>query len=148
MPSKPDIRAQLAKLLEVERDLLEKLSAVHHEMDALVNGDEGIGPKVTRLKALWLATWAGRYQGQTYVFNNHAMVGASLKRWLVSGISEHEIGARMFTYVKTDDQFYVRARHSFEIFVRAFNQLVGLPKAVNEDTAEQSAQRAREMRGQ
>lgn len=145
-----DPRATLIKLVdalrELETEYQAKRESVLAEMATLLRGGEGIGPKITRLKAQFQDCWAGRYHGQKYIFANHAMVGASIKRWLLAGYKEHEIAARFFSYVKSEDPFYVRTRHSFEVCVKAFNQLAGLPQSSAEDAA--TMERQREMRGQ
>jgi hypothetical protein len=142
-----DARATLAKLLTALQDLREKEQAILSEMSALIHGEEGIGPKVTRLKLAFSQARETRYVGQPYVFVNHPAVGAAFKRWLLAGISEAEIVERMISYVKSDDRFYVQCRHSFEVFVKVFNQLVGLPQTVANPEIERSQQRAKEMRG-
>jgi hypothetical protein len=148
-----DNRATVIKLLDalraLEDDYSEKRGAILAEMSTLLKGGEGLGPKITRLKARFQEFWKVRYpNGGAYQFANHAMVGASLKRWLVAGLSEEEISARMLTYVKNDESFYVRARHPFELFVKGFNQFVGLPAAAPDPEQADAMARAREMRGQ
>lgn len=144
MPADP--RATLLKLLDALRDLDEKRAAIYAEMDTLLKGGEGIGQKVTRLKLSYSQAWETRYHSK-YTFTNHAMVGASLKRFLAAH-GETEITARMFTFIKNDDPFYVRGRHDFALFVKAFNQCVGLPAPVADTQVEASTARLREMRGQ
>ena len=142
-------RDKLVKLIDqvdqLEADYRDKRLLILAEIRSLLDGGEGIGPKVTRLKRHFAECWEGRYLSP-YTFANHALVGAVLKRWLAAGLSEDEIGARMFAFLKSDERFYVQTRHGFEVFVKAFNALVPLP--VIEDTADASASRAREMRGQ
>lgn len=134
----------LLKLLDALREVREKEDAILAEMATLIDGGEGVGAKLARLKAAWQEAWAMRYHSP-YTFTNHAMVGASLKRFLRAH-DEAEIVARMFTYVKSEEAFYLKVRHSFEVFVKGFNSFVGLPRETA--SSDDSAQRARELRGQ
>lgn len=142
-----DPRAKLAALVALlqtlDADYSEKRVAILAEMTALVNGDDGIGVKVARLKAEWSETWALRYQ-TPFVFTNHAMVGASLKRFLKTH-SEAEITARMLRFIQGHEPFHVQTRHSFEVFVKSWNQLVGLP--VERADSGQGIDALRQMRG-
>lgn len=143
-----DPRAKLLKLLEALRELDEKRTAIYAEMDTLLAGGEGIGAKITRLKAHFQACWRDRYKSN-YSFANHAMVGASYKRWLLKeGHTEADIEARHFAYMKSDDSFYTRARHPFEIFVKGFNSFVGLPAPVVDPLAEETTNRLKAARGE
>lgn len=141
-----DNRATLIKLLdklrEVDTEYAEKREAILSEMSTLLKGGEGIGPKITRLKAAWQDAWKSRHGG-AYLFVNHAMVGASLKRFLQAH-DEEEIGLRMLSFVRSDEGFYVRAKHPFEMFVKVFNQMEGRRAVVPDDGA---MARQREMRG-
>lgn len=143
MPNDP--RATLLKLLDALRELDVKREAIYAEMDVLLKGGEGLGAKIARLKKAYAQAWETRYHSP-YTFTNHAMVGAAFKRFLVAH-GEAEIVARMFTYLKADDPFYVRARHPFEIFVKGFNSFVGLPPSASDANAEASTHHLRELRG-
>lgn len=140
-----DPRAKLLKLLDALRELDEKRAAVYAEMDALLKGGDGIGQKIARLKLAYSEGWETRYRSP-YTFTNHAMAGASLKRLLAAHDPE-EIVARMFTFIKNDEAFYVRGRHDFALFVKAFNQCVGLPAAAP-DTSGATTSRLQAARGE
>ncbi len=139
-----DPRVTLLKLLAALRDLDEKRKAIYAEMDALLNGGDGIGAKLGRLKTYYSGVWQERYR-TPYTFTNHAMTAATLKRFLVAH-SEPEIAARMFAFLKNDERFYVNARHDFSLFAKAFNQCVGLPVAA--DTSADTTSRLQAARGE
>lgn len=142
-----DTLAKVRKLVdalgELEREYGEKRGLLVAELGELLNGGEGTGPKVTRLKAEFQSVWKSRYQS-AYHFTNHAMVGATLKRWLQSH-SEAEIAGRMVVFMQSENPFYQQTRHAFEVFVKVFNQLVVVPAhGIPED---ETAARRRAMRG-
>lgn len=143
-----DPRAKLIKLVGVLADLDEKRSAVMAEITEVLGGGEGIGAKLSRLKATFSELWQAAYRSGPYEFDHKVDTG-HLKRFLKTH-SEDEIAARMVSYLRTNDQFYVKARHNFPIFVRSFNTLVGIPADhLNGDhSAALTSEKMRGLRGE
>lgn len=113
---------KLVKLLAVQRDLVDKLTAVHEEMDAILAGKAGIGEILKRLEAHYDSVWAVRYApGETgrYVWQ-YAKDRPHLKR-LVKKLGVDELEIRMVNYLKNPDPYYTKARHPFGLFVASVN---------------------------
>lgn len=111
-------REKVEKLVGVLVDLHAKTGAVLDEINAVMQGKAGIGDKLKALEGAFAELWAERYRGG-YAFN-YAKDRPHLKRWLRTNTVE-EITGRMANYMRSDDQFYVRARHNFAVFVSSFN---------------------------
>lgn len=119
-----DPRAKLLRLLDVSQEQIENLVAVHAEMRALITGEEGIGDKLKRLGRHYSDTWETRY-GTPYVFA-YVKDTPQWKR-LLRSMTVEELEARVVSFIRSDDQFYVKTRHSFGVFVKAINSLAGVP---------------------
>lgn len=119
-----DPRAKLLKLLDARQELSEKMAAIDAEMRALVTGDEGIGDKLKRLCRHYSEAWETRY-GTPYVF----AFAKDMPQWkrLLRSMSADEIDARILSFIKSDDKFYLQTRHAFGVFVKSINSLAGLP---------------------
>lgn len=144
-----DPRTKVIGLLDALRtldaDYQAKRDALLAEMSLVLNGGEGIGPKLARLKKTFSDAWQVRY-GTPYTFTQ-ARDTAHLKRFLAAGHSETEIAARMFTYLKSSEPFYTKARHSFPVFVQGFNNFVGVARPVDDGAADVT-DRLLELRGE
>lgn len=136
----------LNKIAELDEDYHGKRSALMAEVVAILGGGEGIGVKLGRLKAFYSQTWQERYKAP-YAFN-HAIDTSHLKRFLAGGFSEDEITGRIFAYIKSDDQFYVKARHPFLIFVKGFNSFVAPAKPIEDHAAAATSEKMRGLRGE
>ena len=119
-----DPRAKLLRLLDVAQELAEKQAAVHAEMRALITGDQGIGDKLKHLCRHYSEAWETRY-GTPYVF----AFAKDMPQWkrLLRSMSVEELEARVVSFIRSDDQFYVKTRHGFGVFVKAINSLAGVP---------------------
>lgn len=119
-----DPRAKLLRLLDVAQELEEKLAAVRVEMRALVTGDDGIGDKLKRLCRHYSDTWETRY-GTPYVF----AFAKDMPQWkrLLRSMSVEELEARVVSFIRSDDRFYIQTRHAFGVFVKSINSLAGWP---------------------
>lgn len=118
-----DPRAKILKLLDLRQELSEKQDAIDAEIRALITGDQGIGDKLKRLSKHFSETWSDRY-GTPYVFT-YAKDSAQMKR-LLRSMSVEELEARMVSFIRSDDKFYVQTWHAFGVFVKAVNTLAGL----------------------
>lgn len=119
-----DPRAKLLRLLDVAQELEEKLVAVRAEMRALITGEDGIGVKLKHLCRHYSETWETRY-GTPYVF----AFTKDMPQWkrLLRSMSVEELEARVVSFIRSDDKFYIQTRHAFGVFVKSINSLAGLP---------------------
>jgi len=112
----------IAKLLEVQRDLLEKLVAVAQELETITSGGVSIGTLMRKATATWELLWCARYAPGNAI--GYFWVGARdfplLKR-LVLKLGVEELEKRMGAYVVNDDPFFVKTRHQFASFVATVN---------------------------
>lgn len=122
-----DISPKLIKLLGMAMELHEKQGEILAEVNDLLGGGAGIGAKLKRLYASFGEVWAQGYAGQVYVFN-FTKDAPAMKR-LVKTMSVEELEARMATFIACREEFIVRARHSFPMFVATINQHAGIPVA-------------------
>ena len=116
--AKTNDRAKVEKLVGVFIELHDKQGAVLEELKAVLEGKAGIGDKLKALEQAFSELWFERYRS-AYVFN-YAKDRPHLKRWLRTHTVE-EITGRFANYLRSDDPFYVRARHNFGLFVSSFN---------------------------
>lgn len=120
---------KIVKLLSVQKDLIDKLAAVTDELDALSGGRAGIGENIHLVEGFFDMYWGHRYAGgvrDNYMWN-FAKDRAQIKR-LLKSLTVTEIQERMHRYMKSDDPFYVRARHSFPLFVASINSWAAEPR--------------------
>jgi hypothetical protein len=117
---------KIAKLIEAQRELVDRLDAITVEIDELLGGGVGIGQKLRRLETTYGAAWSARYgPAQQYMWN-YAKDRRHLKG-LLRRLDLDDIEMRMQRYLQSDDPFYIRARHSFPMFVASINAHVGEP---------------------
>lgn len=145
------LRARLVKLLEVARDLHGKQAAILDEVDELLAGGAGIGAKMKAIQAGFAAAWSDRYapgQPERYVWT-YKQDGPNLKR-LAKQPGVEETIARAARYIRSEDGFFVRGRHSFGLFVRSINQWAAAGDApageVDDEVADEVAQTAARRR--
>lgn len=142
-----DPRAKFAKLITaldaLDADYAEKRQALMAEIHAIINGDEGVGAKLARLKAHWCSVWTETHHEKCDF--DHRKDTGFLKTKLLAGFTEDEIACKMQSYVTSTDPYYVKARHPFGLFRTNFNSWRGVASA--RDDAAQGIQSLREMRG-
>ena len=122
------LKARMIKLLEEAAIQQEKMTAIITEAQTLVQGGDGIGVTLKRLEAYFDGVWASRYAPDLtvhYVWR-FAQDRAALKR-LLKALDVDEIERRMERYIRSDEAFYVRARHPFAMFVAAVNSFAAAP---------------------
>lgn len=119
-----DPRATILRLLDLKHELHEKQLAIDAEIRALITGEDGIGVKLKRLGRHYSETWETRY-GTPYVF----AFAKDTPQWkrLLRSMSVEELEARVVSFIRSDDKFYLQTRHAFGVFVKSINSLAGLP---------------------
>jgi len=110
--------AKIGKLLEVARELHTKTGDVIAEIDALLGGRAGIGATMKVIESAFAEAWTNRYQG-TYLWTP-TRDKPHLKK-LAKQLGEDETIRRIANYIRNDDVFYIKTRHSFGAFVASIN---------------------------
>jgi hypothetical protein len=119
---------QLSKLQELERDLLEKLRAVHDERAIILAGGPTMAARLRQTEAAWRVAWAARYAG-TWI-PNRTLDMPAMKR-LLRTFTPADLQPRMKAYL--EDEFYVPRRHPFSIFASEINRWA--PEGADEPTS-------------
>lgn len=122
-------KAALVKLLTAAQEQHSKLGAALEEIDRLLAGGAGLAGMMKQFETAWLATWSSRYHGE-YQF--HAKRDRPQIKRLVLKMTPEELQVRAYNYVRNDDPFFVRARHSFGAFVSTINQHAPIVSASEE----------------
>lgn len=117
-----EIREKLGKILECAKDHLEKVQACLSEADELMGGGVGVAAKMKAIEVTFSENWAERYK-TSYVFN-YAKDRAQMKR-LLRTLKVEQLVSRIPNYIKSDDPFFIRNRHSFGLFVVNVNNFAG-----------------------
>lgn len=117
------LREKLTKLRALQAEHLEKAAACGTEMDALLSGGAGIGEILKRLERHFNQVWSVRYApgGKGGYVWQFAKDVPNLKR-LLKTLTVDDIERRMLAYLQNADPFFVKARHSFGLFVSTINQ--------------------------
>jgi hypothetical protein len=113
------LKPLVAKLRELQTDI----AAVTDEIDALLGGGAGIGALLKRLEETFGALWRSRY-GVPF-FWTYTKDRPQMKR-LIKALPVEEIEARMSSFLKNQDPYFVGARHTFSLFVATINNHAGL----------------------
>lgn len=119
------------KLFEALRETQAKSYAITEELGALLNGAEGIGDKLKRLESFFSSLWVERYSGKGYVWA-YVKDRPQLKR-LIAHMDEADITDRMSNYIRDNDAYIVKARHSFGLFVSQINRYASAGQATTQD---------------
>lgn len=124
--------AKLAKLIDVQKDLVDKLTLITSEVDELLGGGAGVGAKMKELTVAFETAWAGRYGAErTYVWNGGKDF-AAMKR-LIRKVGVEDLERRIDTYMRSSEPHHVSARHSFPMFVGCVNSLIAAPLLDGDD---------------
>jgi hypothetical protein len=117
-----EAKATLEKLRKLQEKLIEvqdQERAIVEEMGNLLSGGPGIGAILKRLESHFSECWQVRYRAP-YAFQ-FAKDVPQLKR-LIKLIGVEELERRMLRYLRNDEAFFLKARHSFGAFVSSVNQ--------------------------
>jgi len=111
-------RAKLVRLLGAFNELQTKQAEILTEIDVLIGGGVSMGSRIKQFEGAWALAWGGRY-GSDYLFVP-TRDKAQEKR-LLKAFDLEDLVERMAVYIKNDDPFYLKNRHSFGIFVSSIN---------------------------
>jgi hypothetical protein len=115
---------KLITLMAALAELDGKRAEVVSEINDLLGGKPGIGIRLRAFMALFIRLHATRYPGW-YVFAM-AKDAPQIKR-LLKMLTEEDLERRVATFIRNDDPFFVRTRHTFAIFASTINQHAGAP---------------------
>lgn len=114
---------KLRKLYEAQRAATtayrEKMDAIAHEVETLLNGGAGVGELLKRLETHYQTVWQARYPG-AYMWD-WKVDRPNWKR-LIQKLSVEELEHRVIAYLRDSDDYYIRARHPFLLFVKNINR--------------------------
>ena len=108
---------------ELHRKYIDDMGAIAREVETLMGGGLGIADVLKRLEKHYDATWCVRYApGQTgrYVWN----YGKDRAQWkrLISLLGVEELELRVVNYLRDGDDYYVKSRHPFALFITNVNR--------------------------
>lgn len=127
--------AKLTKLAVVRQDLLEKLALLSEEEDAILSGKATIGDKMRQVTQAFEGLWCARYApGQTKLYAWGQAKDFGPMKTLIQKLGAEEVCARAERYLRSDDPFYVRLRHTWGGFVASINSWAGERGGLAEDT--------------
>lgn len=115
--------AKAVKLLELAYQKFTEGDELLAEARALLEGQPGIGEKLKALERAFDAAWCARYapgQSGRYVWQ-YVKDRPQMKR-LLKSLSVEALEERMLNYIRDEDAFYLKARHSFGLFVSSINR--------------------------
>ncbi len=127
---KPEVNLELmVKLVAAMREQHSNLGAVIDEFDNLLAGKASTGELLKRLYVHWDELWLTRWR------TKHAWKmdkdSPNMKR-LLKLLGFDELAARMHSYIKSDDAYYVERKHPFGLFVSGINSFAGLQRPVDQ----------------
>lgn len=126
-PTLEKLRKLYDKQREIEASYRDGMDAIAHEVDTLLSGGAGIGDVLKRLETHYAILWAVRYApgwkpGDKGGYAWNYMADRAQWKRLIRTIGVEELELRAGNYLKDADDFYVRARHPFPIFVKNINR--------------------------
>lgn len=115
---------------EIQTTYSEQMGALSDEVTALLAGDASIGDVLKRVEKHFDTAWAVRYApGQVgrYIWN----YGKDRPQWkrLIKMLGVEELERRVLNYMRDGDDFYVRARHPFALFITNVNRFASEQQA-------------------
>lgn len=115
--------AKAVKLLELAYQKFSEGDELLAEARALLEGQPGIGDKLKAVERAFDAAWCARYapgQHGRYVWQ-YVKDRPQMKR-LLKSLTVEQLEERMLNYIRDEDAFYIKARHSFGLFVSSINR--------------------------
>lgn len=109
----------LRTLVEASIELGLKQQQLIEEMQAIVNGRQGIGARMRIVSDGFLAAWARRYRSK-YVW--HATVDSTAAKRLLQRLEPEDLLLRIGRFIAAGDEFYLQHRHPFSAFARDVNR--------------------------
>jgi hypothetical protein len=109
---------KLKKLYEALRENEAKSYELLEEIGRVLGGEPGIGALLKEAEAAFAAAWSTRYPGR-YIWR-YTQDRPNIKR-LLKALGLEEFSARAKHYIADPDPYYLKARHSFALFVASIN---------------------------
>jgi hypothetical protein len=107
---------------------------IQEEMARILGGAAGIGATLKRLQEAFDAAWCHRYApGQTKAYVWQWAKDTTLFKRLLKNLAPEEIERRMINYLKSEDPFFAKNRHTFGLFVSSVNQFADFDRTLHEE---------------
>lgn len=119
---------KIGTLLEALREAQAKTYEITEELQALAGGGDSYSDILRRLEKAFETLYSLRYGSARYVWT-FSRDRPTMRR-LVKLLGEAEVEYRMSVYLKSDERFYVKARHPFPLFASVINGLADRPRSV------------------
>jgi len=114
--------ATVAKLLEKAKELQEHQAAILEEIDAILGGRAGTAAKLKAIEKGFDERWCNRYaKGQSGVYVWNYVRDRPHMKALLRKMDVDELLTRADRYLRSEDGFHVKNRHSFGLFVSSIN---------------------------
>ncbi len=119
----------MVKLVTHMREQHDNLGALINEFDNLLAGKPSSGELLKQLYAHWDALWLTRWRTKhVWKMDKDA---PNMKR-LLKMLGFDELAARMHSYIKSDEPYYVDKKHPFALFVTGINGYTGLQRPADQ----------------
>lgn len=109
----------MQKIIALLKTRHEEDGALIDELERLAGGGRGIGEILKELYAYWNELWSIEHGG-SYVFV-FAQDAPQMKR-LYRELGLEELQARIYNYIKDRDEWLVKNKHPFKVFVAQSNR--------------------------
>jgi len=125
---------KLGKLCELLRAKQAECFELAEEMARVAGGQAAIGDTLTTLRTFYDTVWCQRYTpGKDKQYIWQWAKDTALMKKLLKTLAVEEIERRMANYLKADDPFFLKNRHTFGIFVASINQFAEFSKELHEE---------------
>lgn len=116
------LRATLVKLVAELRAVQARSYELTEEIDRLLGGGAGVAALLKDVETAFAKAWAWRYANGSdvpYIWTP-TRDKPQIKR-LLRSLTVEELERRIWVYIKSEEPFYVNARHNFGLFVASIN---------------------------
>lgn len=114
---------KLAKLIPFMREEWEKLGAMLDEFDALTGGKAAIADRLKEVETGWAELWSSIHK-EPWVWPDYARSRGQIKTLFRKGLSVRQILSRASVYITGDNEYYLRRKHPWDLFVATINEHV------------------------
>lgn len=121
------ILVTVAKLVAEQLELHKKLALLAEEIDRLLSGGPSVGMRMKHTEIMfgqwWSSLYLGKYHGNGVLKPEER---PALKRIVLAYANSDDLDRRIGEYFHDKEEFYVRARHPFNLLERALNRYTPL----------------------
>lgn len=124
--------AAIQKIFALLKQRHDEDGALLEELERLIAGGKGIGEIMKECYATWNEFWSVQHGGAyAFVFHEDA---PQMKR-LVRTLGQEELTARMFHFISDRNEWLVKHKHPFKVFVKQNNSYASATAARADDDA-------------